>query len=123
MEFQVVWTAEDFADRSAINSPDERCAFFEPGSQDGMAKIGDGFFARGDREALGHRAVSKSGKLREDVPHPMALLLTALQFCDDLRVDRRLSIEESLEIEAISYGAGLLLGWFTNRASPSRSGR
>jgi hypothetical protein len=64
-----------------------------------MAKIGDGFFPRGDREAMGHRAMSKSGKLREDEPHPVALLLTATQFGNDSRVDRLLRIEETLEIE------------------------
>ena len=48
-----------------------------------MAKIGDGLFARGDCEAPGHRAMSESGKLREDEPHPVALLLTAAQFGED----------------------------------------
>ena len=55
-----------------------------------MAEIGDGLFARGDCEPPGHRAMSESGKLREDEPHPVALLLTAAQFGDDPRVDRSL---------------------------------
>ena len=75
-----------------------------------MAKIGNGFFARGDREAMGHRAMSESGKLREDEPHPVALLLAAAQFGNDPRVDRRLCIEEALEIEGISHSAGLVPG-------------
>jgi hypothetical protein len=52
--------------------------------------------------------MSESGKLREDEPHPVALLLTAAQFDEDLRVDRSLRIEEALEIEGISHSAGLL---------------
>jgi hypothetical protein len=71
----------------------------------------------------GHRAVPESGKLQEDEPHPVALLLTAAQFGKDTQVYRFLRIEEALEIEGIGHGAGLVRGRFTSSASLSRSGR
>jgi hypothetical protein len=40
----------------------------------------------------------------------VTLLLTAAQFGNDPCVDRRLRIEEALEIEGISHGAGLVPG-------------
>src|SRR5450631_584816 len=88
-----------------------------------MPEISDGFIARGDGEPLRHRAVPESGKLREDEPHPVALLLTAPQFGKDPRVEGRLGVEEALEIEGIGHGAGLVPGWFTSSASSSRSSR
>lgn len=47
----------------------------------------------------------KPGELWKDEPHPMALLLTAPQFCNDARIDRRLCIKKTLEIEGIGHGA------------------
>ena len=87
-----------------------------------MAKIGHGLFPRSDCEALGHRAISESGNLREDKPHPVALLLAAAQFAYDPRVDWPLRIKEALKIEGVRHGA-LLPGWVTSAASRSRSGR
>jgi hypothetical protein len=41
----------------------------------------------------------EAGELREDEPHPVALLPAALQLGKHARVDRFLRIEEALEIE------------------------
>jgi hypothetical protein len=48
----------------------------------------------------------EAGELREDEPHPVALLPAALQLGKHARVDRFLRIEEALEIEGIGHGRG-----------------
>src|SRR5665647_1102775 len=53
----------------------------------------------------GHGAMTKSGKLRENEPHPVTLLPAAPQFVENTRVDRQLSVEEALKVEGIGHGA------------------
>ena len=96
MEFQIIGTAEDFSDRAALHGVDKRRAFPEVKPQNAVAKVSDGFIARGNGKSLGHRAVSQAGKLGKYEPHPVALLTTGSQFCKDDRVNRRLRIEETL---------------------------
>ena len=43
--------------------------------------------------------------LGKDEPHPVALRPTAAQLVEDTRIERRLSVEEALEVEGIGHGA------------------
>jgi hypothetical protein len=79
-----------------------------------MPEIGDGLLPRRDGKTLRLRAVSKSGQLGEDKPHPMTLLPAAAQLVEDTRIDRQLSIEETLEVEGIDHGADFAT-WLTSR--------
>jgi hypothetical protein len=86
-----------------------------------MSEVGDRFLARRDGKPLRHRAVPEAGKLRKDEPHPVALLLTAAQFFHDTRIDRRLRVDEALEIKGISHGVSLSLGEIIFRTRPAQS--
>jgi tetratricopeptide (TPR) repeat protein len=64
-----------------------------------MPEISDGLLARGDGKTLRHRAMTEAGNLRENEPHPVALLPTTAQFVENTRIDRRLRVEEAPEAE------------------------
>src|SRR5450759_645443 len=112
-EFEIVGTAQDFPDGSALDGVDERRALPKPGSQDAVPEIGRGLVARANRKPLRHRAMPEAGKLRKNEPHPVTLLLAPAQFGKDARINRRLRLNETLEIGSISHGAGLAPDWHT----------
>ena len=66
-----------------------------------MREIGGGFINRLDREALRGAAVPEAGDLREDEPHPMALLVAGAELAANIGVNRFLRIDEALEIKGV----------------------
>src|SRR5665647_1844620 len=111
MKLQVVGTAENVVDGSALDGVDERRAFPKPRPQHAVPEIGYGFVARAKRIVLRHRAMPETGQLGKDEPHPVTLLPAPAQFCDNTGVDRRLCINKALEVERIGHGAGLASVW------------
>src|ERR1700693_4740325 len=74
-EFQVVGTAEYLGESVTLDGVDERRALSKPRSQNAMPEIGYRLLASGDGKSPGHRAVAEAGKLRENEPHPVTLLM------------------------------------------------
>src|SRR5438046_9079519 len=79
MEFQVVWMAEDFVDRTSLNAREQRRALAQPLAQHGMRKLGGGFGERRQRERLRGHAVPEPRDLRKDEPHPVTALTASPQ--------------------------------------------
>ena len=81
----------------------EFAAFPEAISQDRIVEIGCGFFTRTDGEPAGHVAMAQTGDLREDEPHPVALLPACAQFALHRFEYRLLGIHETLQIVRVAH--------------------
>ena len=67
-----------------------------------MPQIRAGFIERGDAVADRHRAAAQPAQLREDEPHPVTAFSSAPQLVDDVAVDRRLRVNETLQVEGVA---------------------
>src|ERR1700728_2417741 len=67
-----------------------------------MREIGARLAARADRIKPRHRTRAKSADLREDEPHPMRRLAPGAKLGANLRIDRRLRRNETLQVERIA---------------------
>src|SRR5712672_2711355 len=87
-------------------------ALFETSAQNGMVTIGDGFVPGPNCILLCHRTVSQSCNLRKDIPNPMGLLSSPLQFCESAFIVISLRCEEALQVVWIRFvqdALGLIL--------------
>ena len=64
-----------------------------------MIEIGPRLFPPLDREAARRRALPQPRDLREDVPHPVAVLAPATELGERALVDAFLGCDEAIEIE------------------------
>src|SRR6201996_2982274 len=70
-EFHVVWRAEDIGYCLFACRQNEARTFEQARPEHIVLEVSDGLGARGDCEALRHRAEAETGDLRKDEPHPM----------------------------------------------------
>src|ERR1700733_3280759 len=77
--------------------------FPKPRAEDRMGEIGFRLVQRGDREPDRHGALSQTGDLGKDEPHPVALLPPSLQLLANVVVDWLLRVDEAFEIEPVRY--------------------
>src|SRR5690606_4016587 len=73
-------------------------AFIQSRPQQWMPQVGERLVAIGDGVALGPGAMAQTRDLREDEPHPVALLVPRLQFRQGARVEGVLGIDEALQV-------------------------
>jgi len=66
-----------------------------------MQQVGLPFLPPRDRIPLGHRARTEASDLRKDEPHPVRAFAAVAQFLQYLLEDRRLRIDEALQMERV----------------------
>ena len=68
-----------------------------------MGEIGPRLVQRGDGEMDRRRALAQSGDLREDEPHPVALLASGAKLFAGLRIGTLLRVDEPLQVERVGH--------------------
>src|SRR5580704_2054505 len=102
-KFYLVDRAEDVACDLGLRVERELRAFPEPRAENAVGKIGFRLVQRRDRETDRHGALSEARDLGKNEPHPMALLPPDLQLLANALVDRRLCVDEPVEIKRVRY--------------------
>lgn len=95
-QFQIVGESHDVLYLFSDVLQKRLAALLQPSAQNRMIKISHRFLPRLNRILLRHRTVPQSRNLREDVPYPMGLLSSPLQFFKGEVISRGLSDKETL---------------------------
>ncbi|MCY1365227.1 hypothetical protein D9M69_520660 [compost metagenome] len=101
MKLQVVGMTENPRYRALPDVQHFLGAGTQPGAQQRMIKVGQGFLPRADGKAARHLAVAESGKLRKNEPHPVTTLVSVVQLVLNPVEYRVLSLEKTLQIERV----------------------
>src|ERR1043165_1757909 len=103
-ELQRVDLTEDLLGGSGAVGVHQRHAFAKTPAEDRVGQKSGGFVEGFDAVELGRAAETQAAELREEVPHPVADLATALELAEDLGELRRLGGEEAVEVEGGRHG-------------------
>src|SRR5271167_2927903 len=98
-KFHLIDRSEDLAGGLPLDVKRQLRTFSQPRAKDPMRQIGRGLVERGDRESDRRRALPESRNLGKNVPHPMALFSPGAELPANLMIDRRLRLNEALQIE------------------------
>ncbi|MNQ63750.1 hypothetical protein D3C85_781430 [compost metagenome] len=101
MKFQVIGMTENRRHRTLLDVQHFLCAGAQPGTQQGVIKVGLRFFPGADGVASGHFAAAQPGKLRKDEPHPVTAFVAGIQFGLDPVEHRVLRLDKALQVEVV----------------------
>ena len=108
-EFDVIRLAENGCDRSLWDRNYQPGTLDKTRSKHVMSKVGLRLGPRPDCVALRHCAEAQSFDLREDEPHPMALLSARREFFDDPVINAVLTVYEAVEVELAHLDASMVV--------------
>ena len=109
-ELQVVRIAEDRLDGAAFDAVHQLRTRAQPLTEERMRQVGARLSERFDGIALRHGARPKAAQLREDEPHPVALLVPGGELGAYLAEHRILCCDEAAEVGVIGgHGAPTLV--------------
>lgn len=102
-ELEIVGRAENSVEGCVFDLVHEARTLAEARAEDGMLKIGAGFFERGDGEMARGGAEAEALNLWEDEPHPVGSFAAGGEFADDVVVNVGLRVEKTLQVVGIGH--------------------
>ena len=103
--------AEDLIWRALPGPGEQRLdALAESMAEDWVLEISASLIERGDAVILSGGTVAEAGELRENKPHPVALLAPGMELGERRFEDAGLDIDEALEIVVIGHAGIMGLG-------------